>query len=107
MAVAGLGDPTLGTSRSRGVLGRYQPQVGADRPAREPAPVADLGGQPERRQRRNATHATEPSHYRGERRVGSQRGDRTVETVAAVDGGRHGLEGRVVGRLQPWGAETV
>jgi hypothetical protein len=67
VAVAGLGDPTLGAGRPRGVLGGHQPEVGADRAAGQPVPVADLGGQRERGQRRDSAQAPQPPHHRCER----------------------------------------
>jgi hypothetical protein len=49
VAVAGLGDPPLGSGRPGGRLGGHQPQVGADRAAGQPGPVADLDRQPDDR----------------------------------------------------------
>ena len=84
MAVAGLGDPALGAGRSRGVLGGHQAQIGADRPAAQSFPIPDLGSQPERRQRRDPAQAAQPTHYRGEHRIGGHRRDRVRRPAVSV-----------------------
>ena len=39
-------------------------------------------------------------------RIGGHLGDRVIETVTAVHGGQHRVEGGVVGQLQPGVAES-
>ena len=46
------------------MLGRHQPEVGADRGAGEPVPVADLHRQPEPGQGGDPTQAAQPAHDR-------------------------------------------
>jgi len=99
VSVAGLGHPALAAGVARGVLAGHQPDVGADAASSQPVPVADLDGQPERRQRRDPTNAAQPVHHRGELAVGGHRGDRVVESGAPVPTGQHRVEGRLEGQL--------
>ena len=108
MAVAGVGDPAPGADDgARGVLGGHQPKVGADGPAGPAAPVPDLGGQPERGQRRDPAQAPQPGHYRGVGTVGGHLRDRGIQTVPAIQGGQHGVERGVIGQLQARRGEGV
>ena len=100
MAVAGPGNPALDPAGTRGVLRGHQPEVGADGAAGQPMPVADFDGQSERGQCRNPAHTAQSRHHRGELRVSGHLLDRAIEAVAAIDGGQHCLEARVVGQLQ-------
>jgi len=65
LAIAGLGDPTLGTGRPRGILGGHQPEVSADRAPVEALPVSDFDSQPERGQRGDSGQTPQPGHHRG------------------------------------------
>jgi len=64
VAVAGLGDPALGSRRTRRVFGGHQPEVGADRTSNKAIPVAAFAGQPESGQRRDPAQTSQPGHHR-------------------------------------------
>jgi len=100
VCVAGFGHPTLGTALTGGILAGHQADVGADAAAGEQVPVADLDGQPERRQGGNAADTPESVHDRAEVAVGGHCGDRLIEAVASIHAGQHRVEGRLVAELQ-------
>ena len=84
-----------------GGLGGHQPEVGADRAAGQPVPVADLDRQPERGQRGDPAQAAQPGHHRGVVAAGGHLGDRHVEPVPAGRGGQHRVVGDVERGPQP------
>ena len=97
---------TMATSRcsccrAGGALGRDQAEVGADRGAGEPVPVADFDGQPEPGQRRHPTQATQPPHHRGVVAVVGHLQDRLVQPVPPLAGHQHGFEVGVERQLRP------
>ena len=60
MGVARLGDRPLHAGIARGVLGGHQADVGADRGAGEPRPVADLHRQRQAGERGDTAQAAQP-----------------------------------------------
>ena len=85
VAVACLGDRALGSCLSRGMLGRDQPEVGANALAREAVPVADFHGQAEAGQRGDPAQALEVPDDGGVLAVVGKFLDRRVETVPAPE----------------------
>ena len=57
MSIAGLGNRSAPPRRPGGMLGRDQPEVGADTGTSEPVPAADFHSQTESGQSGNSPHA--------------------------------------------------
>lgn len=88
-------------------LGGDQAQVGPDRAAGQPGPVADLDGQGERGQGGHCAQAAQPPHYRGELRIGGHRRDCRIDAIPAISAGQHRVECVVMGQLQRGVVESL
>src|SRR5215210_2058050 len=80
--VAGLGDRALAAALPRGVLARYQAEVGADRGSAEALPVADLNAQRKRGQHAHSAQAAEPPDAVAPGWLCRHLGDRAIEPLS-------------------------
>src|SRR4029079_6876525 len=84
VAGSGLGDRALAALVGGVVLGGHEAEVGAQRVGvREAREVADLGAQPDRRQRVDPAQAAQPGDRRGPRRLVGYLGELVLDAVAA------------------------
>ena len=97
MAVAGLGDRTLGAAAAAGLLAGHQAQPSAEGGPGEAMPVADLHRQAEAGQHPDPTQAAQPAHQRRPGRCRGQLADGAVQAVAAGLDGQHRPMGFVNG----------
>src|SRR5659263_611694 len=100
MRVAGLGDRALATRGARGALGGGQAEEGGQAAPTEALPVADLDGERESRERRDAAQAGEAVVDLCPGLRGRLHGDGGVEGVAAIAHGEHRRQGLLIGDLQ-------
>ena len=107
VSVTGLGDRALHAAGTGGILAGNQTQIGADAPATEAFPVADLDRQRESGQRRDAAKTCQPSRYRAKFALRSQRDDLLVETGTPRGGQHHRLVGILKRRLRGSGVEPL